>query len=178
VVLPAARRAGIRALGAVVPPSPDTAARPGAPPEPDFLLAELVARLKPREIVVLGDASAARGLAALARRHCAEAVTVSPGTAEAGLGLRALPSRHDLDWLAGQGLAVDLIHLGRHAEATGLLASLRTAWRLLRPGGIVLAEAAAAGAVAAAVEGFAAETGAKALPAPLDNRHYWILEKP
>ena len=175
IVLPSARRAGVRRLADVVPWSEPGAAVAPAPPDP--LLVELVTRLKPREVVALVEAAEAHGLAALARAHCADSVTAAPGVAEPALGLRPLPP-DALDWLAGRTLAVDLVHLGRPAPAGDPGALLQAAWPLLRPGGILVAEAPADGDVARAVAAFAAASRAKPLPAALTRRHHWILEKP
>lgn len=175
-VLPSARRAGIRALRDVVPPAPRAEAPPAPSLVPDKLLVELLGRLKPHEIVALGSAGDARRMAALARRYSTDSVTVAPEGADPAIGLRPLPPGRDLAWLAAQNLAVDLVQLVRSDTPADLIGRCRSAWPLVRPGGIVLGEAP--GSPTAGVAVFAAENGAKILPALVEGQHFWIIEKP
>jgi hypothetical protein len=176
VILPSARRAGIRALGDVVPSAPDR--RPGSvvPAPPAAFIVELLSRLKPREIVALDGAASAHGLAALARRYCAASVTVAPGAADSAIGLRPLPPTRDLAWLVAQPLAVDLVYLGRPDTPDDLAGRCRSVWAMVRPGGIVCAEGHVA--TDSGVADFIATTHARVLPAAVDGAHYWIVEKP
>ena len=198
VVLPSARRAGVRSLRSVlssVPPPTVPARAPMQPAPPPMLVAEVLKRLKPGEILVLadGDGAIASSLAVEAGEgavlavtdhwNAAEYQTATARIAAAGLADRVValpPTLGDgVSWLAQYALALDLVHLARPVEAAVSAELCRSVWPMLREGGILLGTGSleADRVQRAAIESFAAETGAALLPMDLDESHYWLLEK-
>lgn len=181
ILLPSQRRAGVRSLAEAVAALP-RGAGPGEPAEPPSrLLFEVLDRLKPREIVALGTGAAASALtlAALAEAIGLSALVVASDrwtpaglddvVARLGAAAVALPPALGTAFLAGQRVAVDLVHLDPPADP----ALLAAAWSLLRPGGLLLGRGPATPAAAA----LARAQGVELVPAELEGAACWLMQK-
>ena len=154
------------------------------------VLAEILRRLKPAEILVLGagDGAIAMALARTARAiglACLVLATGAPSEGEeekleqrveaAGLDdtVSALPGRFGKDtrYLADRHVLVDLVQLG---PGTGGTAPWRDAWPLLRAGGFLIGR----GKPDKALERFVADTGSTIIEAEFPGSgKRWIVEK-
>jgi hypothetical protein len=200
IALPSERARAGRSLGealAELGPAPAPPAGTAPPSEASLLTRELIARLKPRDLLVLAagaDAATALGLAGALAAAGAEArllasdagwnlvshMTAALNLAAAGLGhaARALPpdAGQATDWLAHHGVMVDLVRIGPVSDAGDLVRLCEAAWPRLKTGGVLLGEGATP-MVQAAVESFARSVGAECLVPGLDEAGDWIVQK-
>jgi len=193
VELPSERRTGVTRLAQVVEawrptPPPPAANRSFNAENP--ILAELLRRLAPKEILVLGagDGAIAMALGRTARAvglDCLVLATGVPGESDeeklrerieaAGLEetVIALPKRFGKDtvYLGERHVLVDLVQLGPGAAGT---APWRDAWPLLRTGGFLIGR----GKPDKALEKFVADTGSTIIRAEFPGSGpRWIVEK-
>ena len=167
LVTPAERRAGIRPLAGVIGHlRPGEGVPPGASLDP--VTEALLARLKPREIVLLGPADMGLGAslaAALARLDLPALVLVEGGS---GPGTIAWPAElgDAAAVLAATPVAVDLVHVGGSRDPAAGFA-------LLRRGGMLMGEGE--GLAAAAI--FAEAAGLAILPVELGSHRAWLIQK-
>ena len=193
VELPSDRRAGVTRLARLIEtwrPTPAPARPDGSFRAENPILAELLRRLKPKEILVLGagDGAIAMALARTARAiglACLVLATGVPSESDeeklrerieaAGLDetVTALPKRFGKDtaYLARQHVLVDLVQLGPGAAGT---APWRDAWPLLREGGFLIGR----GKPDKSLEKFVADTGSSIIQAEFPGAGpRWIVEK-
>ena len=203
IVLPSERALTVRSLAEAIqdlPPAPSPPERVAPPPEAPLLTRELVARLRPRDLLVLAagpeaasalmlaEAAAAAGTpAALLASdpdwnlvsHMAAALNLA--ATALGSAARALPpdAGPATDWLARNGVSVDLIRIGPVDDAGALVELAEAAWPRLRTGGVLLGEGATPDQpmLQAAIESFAASVGAECLVPGLDAAGDWIVQK-
>lgn len=176
LMLPAERRAGRRTLAEATAGLPRGMAPMPTPPE-SSLLREVLVRLKPAELVWLGEdnPSGAVHLAALAASLVRSAVTAASGGWDSA-DLAALPpvivplAGDGVAFLAERRVSADLVQLAGPVTEVRLAA----AWGLLRRGGLLLGD----GTPPAAAIAFAAAAGAPLLPAERDGERWWIVQKP
>jgi hypothetical protein len=188
------RRTGVTRLARLI-----EAWRPArtAPPADDQgfkaenpVLAEILRRLKPSEILVLGagDGAIAMALARTARAVGLACLVLATGVpsesdeealerriASAGLEetLTALPRRlgKDTEYLSERHVLVDLVQLGPGSSGA---APWREAWPLLREGGFLIGR----GKPDKALEKFVADTGSSIIRAEFPGSGpRWIVEK-
>jgi hypothetical protein len=183
IVPPAERRAGRQTLADVIAGFGRGAGEGTAAPAGGRVLAELLARLKPAEIVALacGDGAAAAMLAETARAQgLAPAILAADDwsperyravSADLGPDVALLPPSLGPagDYLALRRVAVDLVHLGRVAT----IGEAASAFALLRRGGILMGP----GDAPVPVAELAAAEGAGLLPAELDGVRCWLVQK-
>ncbi|HEV2675977.1 MAG TPA: hypothetical protein VGV37_15755 [Aliidongia sp.] len=193
VELPSDRRAGVTRLARLAeawrPAPPLSKATVGFKAD-NPVLAELLRKLKPAEILVLGagDGAVAMALARTARAiglACLVLATGVPSETDeenlrrrivaAGLeeSLTALPTRFgkDTDYLAERHVLVDLVQLGPGASGT---APWRTAWPLLRAGGFLIGR----GKPDSSLEKFVTETGSMIVRVEFPGAGpRWVVEK-
>jgi hypothetical protein len=200
IALPSERARAERSLAdamAGLAPAPAPPPRTVQAPEPSLLTRELIARLKPRDLLVLAagaDAATALGLAeAVAAAgldayllasdagwnlvsHMAAALNLA--ATGLGAGARALPPDAGAagEWLARHGVMVDLVRIGPVDDAGDLVTLCEAAWPQLKTGGVLLGEGATP-MVQAAVESFARSVGADCLVPGLDAAGDWIVQK-
>jgi hypothetical protein len=193
VELPSDKRAGVTRLARLIeawragPPAPAAAGR-FSPDNP--VLAEILRKLNPAEILVLGagDGAIAMALARTARAiglACLVLATGVPSESDeenlrrritaAGLEetLAALPPRFgkDTEYLNERHVLVDLVQLGPGASGA---APWRDAWPLLREGGFMIGR----GKPDKALEKFVADTGSSIIRAEFPGAGpRWIVEK-
>ena len=203
IALPSERARGGQSLAeamADLGAAPAPPARVVTPPSASLLTRELIARLKPRDLLVLAagpeaaaaltlaDAVAASGtdarlLAADAGWNLLSHMAAALNLAATGLGAaaRALPPEAGpaTDWLARHGVMVDLIRIGPVDDAGALVELCQAAWPCLKTGGVLLGEGASPTRpmVQAAVESFARSVGADGLVPGLDEAGDWIVQK-
>ena len=203
IALPSERARGGQSLAeamADLGAAPAPPARVVTPPSASLLTRELIARLKPRDLLVLAagpeaaaaltlaDAVAASGtdarlLAADAGWNLLSHMAAALNLAATGLGgaARALPPEAGsaTDWLARHGVMVDLIRIGPVDDAGTLVELCQAAWPCLKTGGVLLGEGASPTRpmVQAAVESFARSVGADGLVPGLDEAGDWIVQK-
>jgi hypothetical protein len=193
VALPSDRRTGVTRLARLIEawrPSPQKPA-PGATYQAENpILAEILRKLKPSEILVLGagDGAIAMALARTARAIGLVCLVLATGVpserdeenlrrriAAAGLEetVTALPIRFgaDTEYLSKQHVLVDMVQLGPGMSGT---APWRTAWPLLREGGFLIGR----GKPDKSLEQFVAETGSSIIQADFPGAGpRWIVEK-
>ena len=193
VELASDRRAGVTRLARLVEawrPAPPTSAMAGSFKAENPVLAELLRRLKPAEILVLGagDGAIAMALGRTARAvglACLVLATGVPSESDeealrkrieaAGLEetVTALPKRYGKDtaYLAEQHVLVDLVQLGPGAGGSS---PWRDAWPLLRAGGFLIGR----GKPDKSLEQFVADTGSNIIRAEFPGAGpRWIVEK-
>jgi len=203
ISLPSERARGGQSLAQVITelaPAPAPPARVAAPPEASLLTRELIARLHPRDLLVLAagpeaatalmlaDAVAAAGSDArlLASdpgwnllSHMAAALNLA--ATRLGPAARTLPpdAGPATDWLQRRGVTVDLIRIGPVEDPGTLVELCQAAWPCLKAGGVLLGEGAtvARPMVQIAVESFAGSVGADCLVPALDEAGDWIVQK-
>ena len=203
ISLPSERARGGQSLAEVIAelaPAPAPPARVAPPPEASLLTRELIARLNPRDLLVLAagpeattalmlaDAIAAAGSDArlLASdpdwnllSHMAAALNLA--ATRLGPAARTLPpdAGPAIDWLQRRGVTVDLIRIGPVEDPGTLVELCQAAWPCLKTGGVLLGEGATAARpmVQIAVESFAGSVGAECLIPGLDEAGDWIVQK-
>jgi hypothetical protein len=193
IELPSERRRGVTRLTHLVDgwrpaPPPSAPVRRFASDNP--ILAELLGKLKPQEILVLGagDGAIAMALGRTARAiglACLVLATGMPSESDeeklrkrieaAGLEetVTALPKRYGKDtaYLGTRRVLVDLVQLGPGA---GGAAPWRDAWPLLREGGFLIGR----GKPDKHLEKFVADTGSTIIRAEFPGAgSRWIVEK-
>ena len=203
IALPSERaRAGqsLAEVMAELAPAPAPPARVTTPPEPSLLTRELIARLHPRDLLVLAagpeaatalmlaDAVAATGsdarlLASDPDWNLLSHMAAALNLAATALGPAARTLPPDLgpapEWLARRGVTVDLIRIGPVEDPGTLVELCQAAWGRLKTGGVLLGEGATAERpmIQIAVESFAASVGADCLVPALDEAGDWIVQK-
>jgi hypothetical protein len=193
VELPSERRGGVTPLAHVVEawrPTPPPAANDRSFKPENPILAELMRRLKPKEILVLGagDGAIAMALGRTARAIGLACLVLATGVPSEGdeeklrerieaAGLEetvtALPKRFGKDtaYLGEQHVLVDLVQLGPGAAGS---TPWRDAWPLLRTGGFLIGR----GKPDKTLEKFVAETGSTIMRAEFPGSGpRWIVEK-
>lgn len=181
-------------------PAPAPPARVVTPPEASLLTRELIARLNPRDLLVLAagpeaatalmlaDAVAAAGsdarlLASDPDWNLLSHMAAALNLAATGLGPAARTLPPDLgpapDWLARRGVTVDLIRIGPVEDPGTLVELCQAAWGCLKTGGVLLGEGATPDRpmLQIAVESFAGSVGAECLVPALDEAGDWIVQK-
>ncbi len=194
VELPSDKRSGVTRLARLIENWRTATPKP-ADPEKRFaadnpVLAEILRRLNPSEILVLGagDGAIAMALGRTARAVGVACMVLATGvpseTDEEALGKRieaagleetvsALPGRYgkDTKYLCEQHVLVDLVQLGPGA---GSNAPWREAWPLLREGGFLIGR----GKPDKSLEKFVADTGSTMIRAEFPGSGpRWIVEK-
>jgi hypothetical protein len=181
IVTPSELRAGRIGLAEIAADLPGSDLPQRQPRPLHSFLRLLVVRLKPREIVLLGNRDADFPLSlsdSLSREGIGAQILVAGRWDEAayndvverfGSMIRAWPpGRGDLSaHLAERKVTVDLVCLDDPAPP------VETAFALLRRGGIVLGP----GEPAQSVKAFAETAGAELLPVDLDDLRIWLLQK-
>lgn len=193
VELPSERRTGVTRLARLIEawrPAPKSAKQDRAFKAENPILAELLRRLKPKEILVLGagDGAIAMALGRTARAiglACLVLATGVPSESDeeklrerieaAGLDetVTALPKRYGKDtaYLGEQHVLVDLVQLGPGAGGS---TPWRDAWPLLREGGFLIGR----GKPDKSLEKFVADTGSTIIRAEFPGSGpRWIVEK-
>jgi hypothetical protein len=184
IVLPSEIRAGRKSLADITAGWPTGLAVETVAPPATSLLRQIVSRLKPREMLVLGDAdgSVAAILSRLAQsldlparilvQHAWTDPEYDAVRNRLGPEISLLPPSLgiDVEELAALRFTVDLIWFAGAPDDS----LLKSAWPLLRAGGLVLGE----GPPPENVTQFAAKIGAGLLPAALDGAAYWIVQRP
>lgn len=181
-------------------PAPAPPARVAAPPEASLLTRELIARLNPRDLLVLGagpeaatalmlaDAVAAAGsdarlLASDPDWNLLSHMAAALNLAATGLGPAARTLPPDAgpapEWLTRRGVTVDLVRIGPVEDPGTLVELCQAAWPCLKTGGVLLGEGAtpARPMVQSAIESFAGSVGAECLVPALDEAGDWIVQK-
>ena len=181
-------------------PAPAPPARVATPPEASLLTRELIARLNPRDLLVLAagpeaatalmlaDAVAAAGsdarlLASDPDWNLLSHMAAALNLAATGLGSAARTLPPDLgpapEWLARRGVTVDLIRIGPVDDPGTLVELCQAAWGRLKTGGVLLGEGATPDRpmVQIAVQSFAGSVGAECLVPALDEAGDWIVQK-
>ncbi|HLZ65914.1 MAG TPA: glycosyltransferase family A protein [Aliidongia sp.] len=201
ISLPSERALGGRSLAEAIGelgPAPTPPTWAASAPETSLLVRELIARLKPRDLLVLAagpEAATALTLAEAvagtdahllasdadwgASAHGAAAANLA--ATALGAAARALPpdAGPATQWLARHGVMVDLIQIGPAGDPAALTELCRAAWPCLKAGGVLLGTGAtpARPAVQAAVEAFAGAVGADCLVPALDEAGDWLVQK-
>ncbi|HEV2674358.1 MAG TPA: hypothetical protein VGV37_07435 [Aliidongia sp.] len=177
--------------------APTPPARVATPPEASLLTRELIARLKPRDLLVLAAGPEAGSALTLADAAGADAhllaadagwtlvshMTAALNLAATGLGsaARTLPpdAGSATEWLLCRGVTVDLIRIGPVDDAGALVELCQAAWPCLKTGGVLLGEGATARRpmVQDTIESFARSVGAECLVPGLDQAGDWIVQK-
>jgi hypothetical protein len=203
ISLPSERaRAGqsLAEVMAELAPAPAPPARVTTPPEASLLTRELIARLNPRDLLVLAagpeaatalmlaEAVAAAGsdarlLASDPDWNLLSHMAAALNLAATGLGPAARTLPPDLgpapEWLARRGVTVDLIRIGSVEDPGTLVELCQAAWPCLKTGGVLLGEGATPDRpmIQIAVESFAGSVGADCLVPALDEAGDWIVQK-
>lgn len=184
IVLPSEIRAGRKSLADITAGWPTGRAIETVAAPADSLLQQIMSRLKPREMLVLGDAdgSIAATLSRLAQSlGLAACILVQDAWTDAAheavrdrlgpeISVLAPSLGITVENLVALRITVDLIWF---AALPGP-AFLKAAWPLLRAGGLALGD----GPPPDTVTQFAATIGAGLLPAALDGAAYWIVQRP
>ena len=203
ISLPSDRARGGQSLAEVMAalgPAPAPPAGVATPPEASLLTRELIARLNPRDLLVLAagpeaatalmlaDAVAAAGsdarlLASDPGWNLLSHMAAALNLAATGLGpaARTLPpdAGSATEWLGRRGVTVDLIRIGPVEDPGDLVELCQSAWPCLKTGGVLLGEGAtpARPMVQIAIESFAGSVGAECLVPALDEAGDWIIQK-
>jgi hypothetical protein len=191
---------GLAEAMAELPSAPAPPDRVLAVPEASLLTNALIARLNPRDLLVLAAGPEAATALMLAGAlgttgtethllasdpgwnllsHMAAALNLA--ATALGPAARTLPpdAGPATDWLARRGVLVDLVRIGPVEDVGALIELCQAAWPCLKAGGVLLGEGATPGRpmVQTAIESFAGSVGAECLVPALDETGDWIVQK-